>query len=109
MSDGYTIYNGKVAEVKPFFEKEFGVHWPKYTNPSDFLIKLATDPTLVNPSLSIKDLVKASEKNYSQNLKLDQDEISHLKPEALKSIVTVRSTHFSKQFKVLLTRYLTGL
>jgi hypothetical protein len=109
LSDGYTIYNGQVADVKPYFENEFGLHMPKYTNPSDYLIKLATVPSLVDPGLSIQKLVKAQEKNFALNRKANEEQLSHLRPEALKSIVTLRSTNFSKQFKVLLARHFIGL
>ncbi len=72
MSDGYTIYNGQVYDVKPYFENEFGLHMPKYTNPSDYLIKLATVPSLVDPGLSIQKLVKAQEKNFALNRKANE-------------------------------------
>lgn len=72
MSDGYTIYNGQVSDVKSYFENEFGLHMPKYTNPSDYLIKLATVPSLVDPGLSIQKLVKAQEKNFALNRKANE-------------------------------------
>ena len=37
---------------------------PKYTNPADFLIKLATDPSLISAQLTHQQLVEACSKSY---------------------------------------------
>ena len=43
---------------------------PKLFNPADFLIKIAIDPTLVNPMLTIESLV------FEQNIFYDQQVLS---------------------------------
>jgi ABC-type multidrug transport system ATPase subunit len=57
LSDGQTIYNGSVSDIKPYFMRQFNVEIPTFNNPSDFLIKLAIDPTLVKGTLSVQSLV----------------------------------------------------
>ena len=81
----------------------------RYTNPSDYLIKLATDTRLLSEDLTVEDLVKHADKSYAHYVKQELPSVSKLKSESLKSIVTVRGTHFSKQFKILLRRYGIGL
>lgn len=79
---------------------------PKFTNPSDFLIKLATDPSLVSPNLTIEKLERASKGKYEAFLK--KEGVSKLNQDSLKSIKTIRSTSFRKQFRVLMRRCIVG-
>jgi len=82
---------------------------PRYTNPSDYLLKLATDTRLVSADLSIEELVRHADKSYAHYVKEETTSLSKLKASSLKSIKTVRGTHFAKQFKILLRRYGIGL
>lgn len=43
LSEGYTIYNGERQNLISHFAK-VGVEVPKFTNPADFLIRLAIFP-----------------------------------------------------------------
>lgn len=58
LSEGRTIYNGPVSQIKSYFESHFDVVFPRYTNPSDYLIKLAIDPTLVGGKLTSEALTE---------------------------------------------------
>ena len=96
LSEGRTLYNGRVADIKPYFEGQFGLQMPRYTNPSDYLIKLATDTRLVSADLSIEELVQHADKSYAHYVKEEMPSVSKLKASSLKSIKTVRGTHFAK-------------
>jgi len=52
LSEGHAIYNGHVSEIKEYTENILKVPYPKFTNPSDFLIKLAISPQIVSPILT---------------------------------------------------------
>ena len=52
LSEGYTIYNGKNTDIIPYL-KSNEITMPPYTNPADFLIKLAIEPKLIDITLSI--------------------------------------------------------
>lgn len=46
LSEGYTIYNGPPNEIKNFLSG-ISIQMPPFTNPADFLIRLAVNPNLV--------------------------------------------------------------
>eukprot|EP00347_Sterkiella_histriomuscorum_P011999 403370276 len=55
LSDGQSIFNGEARSIKQYFEG-FGVHFPRFTNPADFLIRMAIDPTLIRKDLTAESL-----------------------------------------------------
>ena len=63
LADGFTIYNGPTLGVKGYLES-LGVKLGKYTNPSDWLLKLANDPTLIQKNLTLKALHQECIKQY---------------------------------------------
>ena len=46
LADGYTIYNGPPKYVVDYFSAK-DIYFPLYSNPADFLLKLASVPYLV--------------------------------------------------------------
>lgn len=48
LADGYTLYNGSTKNVLGWLNN-FGFELKKFQNPADTLLKLAHDPTLINP------------------------------------------------------------
>ena len=55
LAEGFTIYNGPTLGVKAFLES-LGLSFGKYTNPSDLLLKLANDPSLIHQKLTLRAL-----------------------------------------------------
>jgi ABC-type multidrug transport system ATPase subunit len=53
LADGFTIYNGPPRKVVDYF-KEKQIIFPVYSNPADFLLKIANCPHLVKQDLNIK-------------------------------------------------------
>ena len=53
MSGGELIYNGACdASIQQYFASNFKIPVPKYFNPADFLIMLATDPSFISKKLT---------------------------------------------------------
>lgn len=48
LSEGEVIYNGRTVQIGDYFLKSFGAKIRKYTNPADFLIRLAHEPNYCN-------------------------------------------------------------
>ena len=108
LSDGDTIYNGPVADIKDYYEKKHNLTIPRYNNPSDYLIKLAIDPTLVRQDLTIFQLSTECDKTFKLMIKAEKDALATFKREDIKNIKTIRNTTFKKQCRILLRRQLTG-
>ena len=108
MSEGNTIYNGSVSDIKGYFDREFNLKLPMYTNPADYLIKLAVEPTYVRGDLKIDGLKKVSDKYYKEKIDSITLEVSKYTKEDIKGVKTIRSSGFKKQVKVLLRRQLVG-
>ena len=68
MSEGSVIYQGPIAEIKSYFELNFNYQFPKYTNSSDLLLKLAEAPNFVSPYFSKELLIKTSEISYQKKI-----------------------------------------
>ncbi|CDW71880.1 abc transporter family protein [Stylonychia lemnae] len=64
LSDGYTVFNGQASEIQQYFQN-IGVKFPKFTNPADFLIRLAIDPSLIRKDLSAESLQNQAVNSYS--------------------------------------------
>lgn len=47
LSEGYPIYNGPLSMIQTFLN-EVNMRIPRFTNPADFILKIAIDPKLVN-------------------------------------------------------------
>lgn len=41
LSRGYTIYNGEVKNITPYFSN-LGIEFPRFSNPADYLLKIAS-------------------------------------------------------------------
>lgn len=57
MSDGYCLYHGTIRDIKPYFARHFKAQPKSFTNPSDFLISIAHDPSRYNRELTHDRLV----------------------------------------------------
>lgn len=68
LSDGHTIYNGPVADIKSYFSRNLNLELPLYCNPADYLLKVATDPTIVDAKLSRERLIELCDKEYKAYL-----------------------------------------
>ena len=53
LADGFTIYNGPPRKVVDYFAEK-DIYFPLYSNPADFLLKLACVPYLVKEKLTLK-------------------------------------------------------
>lgn len=73
MSVGRTIYNGPVNQVNRYFSA-LGSPLPAYTNPADFLIRVAIDPKLVGLHLSVMKLEKQCKDSYVNIVRNMKDE-----------------------------------
>lgn len=59
LSCGLTIYNGPVKMISDHFGKApYKSPLPEYTNAADFIIRIATDPTLVGINEDIRYMAK---------------------------------------------------
>jgi hypothetical protein len=56
MSEGQAIYNGPMQDIKSYFKQNMGLTMPLFTNPSDYLIKLAIEPKIVDKDLTSEKL-----------------------------------------------------
>ena len=56
MSEGHAIYNGNVSDIKQYAQQNLNIEFPKFVNPSDFLIKLAVVPHIINPKLTLEEV-----------------------------------------------------
>jgi ABC-type multidrug transport system ATPase subunit len=72
LSDGHAIYNGPVSEIKSYMESNIGIVFPKYMNPSDYLIKLAISPYLIHPLLNTDQLKKLCDNEYQKMIKTQE-------------------------------------
>lgn len=57
LSDGYAIYNGKPINT-PNYYAQIGIKIPMFTNPADFIIKMAINPFLVSKGHTILSLAE---------------------------------------------------
>ena len=56
LSEGYTLYTGPPQMVAKYF-KQFGFEMPRFANPSDKLLQIATEPArYLDPNITIVDL-----------------------------------------------------
>jgi ABC-type multidrug transport system ATPase subunit len=55
LAEGFTLFNGPTKDVKPYLES-LGINLGKYSNPAEVLLKLANEPTLINPKFNLMDL-----------------------------------------------------
>ena len=94
MSEGHAIYNGNVSDIKQYAEQTLNIEFPKFVNPSDFLIKLAVVPQIINPKLTLDEVKFKGDQAYKMMLKKEQKEISLSKIEDLKGISSVRGSSF---------------
>jgi ATP-binding cassette subfamily G (WHITE) protein 1 len=101
LSDGYTLYNGPNKNLITFL-KSLRVEVPKHFNPADFIIKIAIDPTLVDPLLSIHTLTREQNAFYERQLE-DVPKI-HNKGLRVTMIGQQRQASFWLQFKLLFNR-----
>ena len=53
MSEGQTIYNGDTKSIKEYFKTNFAVEMRKFTNPADFLISMAFNPSAYKSNLTL--------------------------------------------------------
>lgn len=51
LSDGYTIINSKAIMVKDYL-KSIGLMMPMFTNPADYIIRLAINPSMMRQDLN---------------------------------------------------------
>jgi hypothetical protein len=96
LSEGHVIYQGPVNEIKNYFEKNFEYKFPKYINPSDFLLKLAQAPYLVSPFFNLEMLRTKSNEFYNKQVSAIQGELDQFSYEDLKGIKSIRYTNFWK-------------
>jgi hypothetical protein len=108
LSEGHVIYQGPVNGIKEYFEKNFSYTFPKYTNPSDFLLKLAQAPHLVSPFFTFEILRAKAEENYNKMITDEDSKISKYTYDDMKGIKSIRYTHFWKQFWLLFLRVYVG-
>ena len=69
LSEGMTIFQGSNSKLVPYFSN-INIRIPPFTNPSDFLIKVAIDPSKVNSPLSLPDLASKATLFYQEERKL---------------------------------------
>ena len=93
-SEGHAIYNGNVSDIKQYAEQTLNIEFPKFVNPSDFLIKLAVVPQIINPKLTLDEVKFKGDQAYKMMLIKEQKEISLSKIEDLKGITSVRGSSF---------------
>ena len=102
MSTGRTIYNGPVSNIQSYFSN-LGAPLPDYTNPADYLIRVAIDPKLVGLHLSVLRLDKECRDTYVKY-------VGHMKDEEnfnlnLTQIEEQRSISFAKEYFIVLRRF----
>lgn len=102
MSVGRTIYNGPVKGINGYFSG-LGSPLPAYTNPSDYLIRLAIDPKLVGLHYSVMRLEKECKETYVNYVKNMKDEENFNLN--LTQIEDQRSISFSKEYFIVLKRF----
>jgi hypothetical protein len=108
LSEGHIIYQGPVNGIKEYFETNFSYTFPKYTNPSDFLLKLAQAPHLVSPFFTFEILRAKAEETYNKMITVEDSKISKYTYDDMKCIKSIRYTHFWKQFWLLFLRVYVG-
>lgn len=58
LHDGFEIYQGPInSELAAYLSKELGCHMGKFTNPADYVIKMAQAPQLCNERLNLAGMV----------------------------------------------------
>ena len=73
LSSGHTIYNGPVSRIDSYFAA-LGAPIPEYTNPADFLIRVAIEPKLGGLQYSTGRLAKECKDTYVHLVKKLKDE-----------------------------------
>ncbi|CDW87920.1 abc transporter family protein [Stylonychia lemnae] len=104
LSEGHTIYNGPTNQIPGYFMKNFGLKIKKYTNPADYLIKMAHDPKLISDKLTIDALKIQSERKIRKIVKTTEKQNLPL----VSGIEVERASSFYKQCRTLLIRYFEG-
>jgi ABC-type multidrug transport system ATPase subunit len=70
LHDGFEIYQGPInSELTAYLSKHLGCNMPKFTNPADYIIKMAQAPYLCNERLTLAGMVNKYYKVMKPQLK----------------------------------------
>lgn len=101
LSVGFTVYNGYVDDIPDYFAA-LGKKMPPYTNYADFIIRIATHPSLEELDYSIRGLGRECSKRY-QHKTMEDFGVNYNGD--LTMICENRQVSFGKQFSVIFNRY----
>ena len=57
LQDGYQIYQGPIRGIPTYLEEKLGCPIKKFSNPSDFLLRMAQQPQTVSADLTLQKMI----------------------------------------------------
>eukprot|EP00347_Sterkiella_histriomuscorum_P020203 403338701 len=103
LSEGHTIFNGPANNIQNFLS-DFNMSIPRFTNPADFILKIAIDPKIVNQEVTTIMIANKCKQQYQ----IEKNSLPVRKHNGLKitMIGLQRQASFWIQFKLQFLRTL---
>jgi hypothetical protein len=70
LQDGHSIYQGQISEIPSYLSTQLGCKIKRFSNPSDYIIRMAQNPRSCNKDLTLNIMIA----KYNQVLRPEIDE-----------------------------------